>query len=56
MKIQNNELITVKGKGLFLEKWLDHGLMYLSDLFDSSLRMYSYDSFLSKFNFPIKFK
>ncbi len=34
MKIWNNELITVKGKILFFEKWLDHGLMYLSDLFD----------------------
>ncbi len=45
MKIWNNELITVKGKSLFFEKWLDHGLMYLSYLFDSSLRIYSYDSF-----------
>ncbi len=30
--------------------------MYLSDLFDSSLKMYSYDSFLSTFNFPINVK
>ncbi len=56
MKIWNNELITVKGKSLFFEKWLDHGLMYLSDLFDSSLRIYSYDSFFSTFNFTIKCK
>jgi len=56
MKIWNNELITVKGKSLFFEKWLDHGSVYLSDLFDSSLKILSYDSFLSKFNFPIKFK
>ncbi len=56
MKIWNNELITVKGKSLFFEKWLDHGLIYLSYLFDSSLRIYSYDSFFSTFNFPIKFK
>ncbi len=54
MKIWSNKLITVKGKRF--EKWLDHGLMYLSDLFDSSLRIYSYDFFWSKFNFPIKFK
>ncbi len=31
-------------------------LMYLSDLFDSSLKIYSYDSFLSTFNFPINVK
>ncbi len=55
-KIWNNELITVKGKSLFFEKLLDHGLMYLSYLFDSSLRIYSYDSFFSTFNFTIKCK
>lgn len=26
MKIWNNELIAVKGKSLFFEKWLDHGV------------------------------
>ncbi len=56
MKIWNNELITVKGKSLFFEKWLDHGLMYLSDLFDSSLRIYSYDSFFVYVQLSYKMK
>ncbi len=36
------------------EKRLDFGLVYLSDLFDSTLNIYSYDYFMSKFNSLIK--
>lgn len=45
-------MIIIKGKSIFLEKWLN----YLSDLFDSTLKMYSYDSFISKFSFAINYK
>jgi len=52
----NNAYITVNRKSLYLQSWKDKGIYLLSDLLDQSAQFLSYETFMNKWAFPIKYR
>lgn len=53
VKLWNNETILAKNKSIFLNNWHEKGIDYLCDLLDPQGNFYSYNDFMSKYNFPV---
>lgn len=51
--IWNNQDIYLKCKTLFLKKWLDNGILLVSQLFNEGQIMFTYNEFLSEYNIPV---
>lgn len=51
--IWNNRDILYKHKSLFLENWFTHGIILVSQLFNSNGTLLSYSEFLNKYTLPI---
>ncbi|KAK2854313.1 hypothetical protein Q5P01_006974 [Channa striata] len=54
--IWNNEYITRKNKSLYLQKWMDKNIIYLSDIQSETGQLLSYEEFLKSQLFPVTFK
>jgi len=52
----NNAYITVNRKSLYFQRWKDKGIYFLSDLLDQSAQFLSYETFMNKWAFPIKYR
>ncbi len=52
----NNSYITVNRKSVYLQSWMDKGVYFLSDILDQSANLLSYENFMNKWLFPIKYK
>lgn len=51
--IWNNQDICFKHKTLFFKSWVDHNMLLVRQLFNKEGHMFTYEEFLSEFNFPV---
>ena len=54
--IWNNECITIRNKFLFYSKWFERSINNILSILDEHGFVLSYESFMSRHNFPIPFK
>ena len=54
--IWNNECIVSKNKSLYLKHWVEHKIMYLSDLLNEHGQLLNYDEFLRDKGFPVTYR